>query len=74
MLHGGYMDEIEEVIWSEGLRERLNKNAEKGELLDLLIKVFRAFGQSEVAVVRAEIDEYFTQLIRIDLEKTNGKR
>jgi len=68
------MDEIEEVIWSEGLHERLNKNAEKGELLDLLIKVFRAFGQSEVAVVRAEIDEYFTKLIRIDLEKTNGKR
>jgi len=68
------MDEIEEVIWSEKLHERLNKNAEKGELLDLLIKVFRAFGQSEVAVVRAEIDEYFTKLIRIDLEKTNGKR
>jgi hypothetical protein len=62
------MDEIEEIIWSEGLHERLNKNAEKGELLDLLIKVFRAFGQSEVAIVRAEIDEYFTKIIREDLE------
>ena len=63
------MDKIEEIIWSEGLHERLNKNAEKGKLLDLLIKVFRAFGQSEVAIVRAEIDEYFTKIIRKELEE-----
>jgi hypothetical protein len=50
------------------LHERLNKNANKEELLDLLIKVFRSFGQSEVALVRTEIDEYFTKLIRIDLK------
>ena len=62
------MDEIEEIVWSEKLHERLNKNAKKGELLDLLIKVFRAFGQSEVAVVREEIDEYFTKIIRKEIK------
>ena len=62
------MDEIEEIMWSEKLHERLNKNAKKGELLDLLIKVFRAFGQSEVAVVREEIDEYFTKIIRKEIK------
>jgi hypothetical protein len=62
------MDKLEEIMWNEDLHERLNKNSKKGELLDLLIKVFRSFGQSEVALVRTEIDEYFTKLIRIDLK------
>jgi hypothetical protein len=62
------MDEVEQIMWNEDLHERLNKNANKEELLDLLIKVFRSFGQSEVALVRTEIDEYFTKLIRIDLK------
>jgi len=62
------MDEVEQIMWNEDLHERLNKNAKKGELIDLLIKVFRSFGQSEVAIVRAEIDEYFTKIIRKELE------
>jgi hypothetical protein len=62
------MDELEEIMWNEDLHERLNKNSSKDELLDLLIKVFRSFGQSEVAVVRAEIDGYFARLIRMDLK------
>ena len=62
------MDELEEIMWNEDLHERLNKNSSKDELLDLLIKVFRSFGQLEVAMVRTEIDEYFTKLIRIDLK------
>ena len=63
------MDELEEIMWNEDLHERLNKNSTKAELLDLLIKVFRSFGQSELAVVRAEIDGYFARLIIIDLKK-----
>lgn len=63
------MDELEEIMWNEDLHERLNKNSTKAELLELLIKVFRSFGQSELAVVRAEIDGYFARLIIIDLKK-----
>ena len=63
------MDKLEEIMWNEDLHERLNKNSSKGELLDLLIKVFRSFGQSEVTVVRAEIDGYFARLIRMDLDE-----
>lgn len=62
------MDKLEEIMWNENLHERLNKNSKKGELLDLLIKVFRSFGQGEVALVRTEIDEYFAKLIRMDLK------
>ena len=62
------MDELEEIMWNEDLHERLNKNSSKDELINLLIKVFRSFGQSEVAVVRAEIDGYFARLIRMDLK------
>ena len=57
-------EEVERIMWNEDLHERIEKFASKGEVIDLLIKVFRSFGQKEVACVRAELDDYIAKLIQ----------
>jgi len=61
-------EEIERVMWNEDLLNIL-RNADKDQIIELLVKVFKAIGKDSTALVKAEIDEFLCIVISDYLEE-----
>jgi uncharacterized protein (UPF0297 family) len=55
-------EEIERVMWNEDLLNIL-RNADKDQIIELLVKVFKAIGKDSTALVKAEIDKFLCVVI-----------
>ena len=62
-------EEIERVMWNEDLLNIL-KNADKDQIIELLVKVFKAIGKDSTALVKAEINKFLCIVISDYLKKT----